>query len=745
MKTDIKTLQDTFESWYSVNEKSRKEASIVLAMYNNHQWDMQQLQELINRGQPTETFNIIKLMTRTLIGYYSSVVNKAVIEPRSYDNITKSTILNDALQVVYERNNFDIIDDDIKMYGILTGLLVSYTTVKASGRQDMFGQNEYNIGVEDINPEEIVIDPTSRKRDYSDARGIHRFRWVSEDELKQEFGKNKKTIEKLDAYANNLSIDEAEYTYRSDNEFIGKYKVADMYLLVHSVIGKESIFWCGDVEISRTKLQFEEVDSPYTVTKISKSNKEEYYGVFREVVESQKAINQALIQIQLLVNSNKVIVETDSVEDIDEFADAVARVNSVIEVNNLKGVLIQNMSQDVVQQYTIIDKGFDRIKQVLGVNDAMLGQSMAADSGRKLKLQKNSGLMTLRYLTAPIEVFHRTLAVQLSRLIVQFFTANQMLRVTDDVTGNRYIEINKPLLLPKLPPELQQLVAQGMPIEYAFEAMMTGTINPMVQQALQQDQQLQQANAEHQQMEQQAAQQQNQMQMQMVNNKMSGQAPMPNIPPPPPPANAVATMPTIDANETLEKSPQAQMNKAMSIKRPDAPPGLSFVYDEMINPVTGEPERDKDGNIYLVPVMEEGSKLDIKEFDVIISASTHDDEDEKAQLMLEVMLNGPAGQFAMNASPAHYAKMVSLNVQSMKTKHSPEIAQMFNEIAMSLGQNPQFEAYMRTVSAGIDPTANQGGQAMGDDGNGGMLPPGVQGGGPASSELKLPQNTNEGY
>jgi len=299
-------------------------------------------------------------------------------------------------------------------------------------------------------------------------------------------------------------------------------------------------------------------------------------------------------------------------------------------------------------------------------------------------------------------------------------------------------------LMPKLPPQLQQLVAQGMPIEYAFEAMLTGQMNPMVQQAMQQDQQLQQANQQYQQQAMQASQAQNQMQMQMVNDKMSGEAPMPQLPPPPPQANNMATLPTIDMNEVVEGTPKAKINKAMQVKRPQAPEGLTYLYEEMLNPITGEPEKDKDGNIYLMPVMQEGSKLDIKEYDIIIRPSTFDDEDEKAQLMMEVLLNGPSGQFVMNASPAYYAKMVSLNVQSLKTKHSPEIAQMFNEIAQNLGANPEFEAYMRTVASGVDPSADQGGNATTDDGNGGTLPPGGMGGGPQSSTLKLPQNTNEG-
>lgn len=724
MKTDIKSLQDIFEAWYTINERSRKEASLVLNMYHNRQWGPQQIVDLENRGQPKETFNIIKLMTRTLIGYYGSVVNKAVVEPRSYDSITKATILNDAMKVVYERNDFDTIDDDIKMFGMLTGLFVSYTSVKASGEQDMFGQNLYDIEIEDINPEEVVIDPLSRKRNYSDARGIFRFKWMDEDTIKKEFGKNKTTMAKLNAYTNEVNIDEAEYTYRYDNEFIGKYKVGNMYLVIHAVIDGESIFYCGDIELSRTKLNYDKAISPYTVTRLQKSNREEYYGIFREVIESQKAINQALIQIQLLVNSNKVIVESDAVEDIDTFADTLARVNGVAEVEDLKGILIQNMSQDVLNQYTVIDKGYQRIKEVLGVNDAMLGQAYAADSGRKMKLQKNTGVMTLRYLTGPIELQHKSQAILITRLIVQFYTAHQVLRVTDDITGNRYLEINKPMLIPKLPPELQQLVAQGMPMEYAFEAMITGQLSPTVMQAMQGDQQLQQANQEHQQMVQQATEQQNQMQLEMVNNKLSGQAVMPNIPPPPPPANQVATLGKVDISKSIEQSPQVQVNTAMSIKQPNAPEGMSFLYDEMINPQTGEAETDKDGNIYLVPVMEEGSKLDINEYDIIIRPSTFDDEDEKAQLMLEVLLNGQVGQFTMNASPAYYAKMVSLNIQSTKTKHSPELAQMFNEISMSLGANPQFEAYMRTVSAGMNP-----------------MEQGTMGGeGPQSETLKIPMN-----
>ena len=748
MKTDIKTLQDHFESWYMTNERSRLETATVLDMYHNRQWGPAQIMELESQGRPKETFNIVKSMTRALIGYYSSVVNKAQVEPTNYNDITKATMLNDIMKSEYARTDFDMVDDDVKMFGFLSGLFISHTTVNPTGEKDMFGRYEQGIEIEEVSPDTVVLDPLSSKRNYSDARGIFSFKWVDEDYIKSEFGKNKTTIDKLDAYTNELNVDEAEFTYRYETEFIGKYTVDNMYLIVHAVFGDESIYFCGDVELARTKLGFPEGLTPYTVTKLQKSNREEYYGIFHEVIESQKAINQALVQIQLLVNSNKVLVETDAVEDLDEFTDAIARVNAVAEVTDLKGILIQDMSKSVVDQYTIIDKGYQRIKQVLGINDAMLGEAYASESGRKMKLQKNTGVMTLRYLTGPLELHHKYQAILVARLIADNFTAHQVLRVTDDITGNRFIEINEPMLLPKLPPELAQLVAQGMPIEYAFEAMLTGQLNPMVQQAIQQDQQLQQANAEYQQVKQQEMQATQQREQQMVMQGMSPQnmPPVQSGMPPPPPANNVATLPKVDLTKPVEGSQKAKMNNVMTTKNtmPNAPEGLSYMYEEIIDPETGEPETDRQGNILLVPKSQPESMIDIKNFEISIVPSKYDDEDESAQLMLEVLLNGPAGQFAMNASPASYAKMVSLNVQTTKTKNSPEIAKLWNDMAMQMGANPEFEAYMRQVSAGATPQQGQQG-APGDDGNGGMLPPGQQGGGPQSSGLKLPQNTNQGF
>jgi hypothetical protein len=54
--------------------------------------------------------------------------------------------------------------------------------------------------------------------------------------------------------------------------------------------------------------------------------------------------------------------------------------------------------------------------------------------------------MALRYLTVRIEHFYQLLGQDVSKLIKQYFTAAQVLRVSDEVVGNRWIEMNQPMM-----------------------------------------------------------------------------------------------------------------------------------------------------------------------------------------------------------------------------------------------------------------------------------------------------------
>jgi len=449
MKTDIETLKDTFALGYETYEPSIKEAKKVLDYYHNRQYTNQQLNTLANRGQPAETFNVVKMFGRMLQGYYATVLNTVKVKPHNYRDIPTAGILNDLVSATLRLNNFDATGDNVKLDGMLAGLMCVFIDVRDTDEVDPFGRTLKEIKLEGVSPLELVLDPMSAEDDYSDARFIHRYKWVSEDSAKKLFSKEK--LKELEAHYNHLSTDESEFSAKYGIQFMGKYKVFDNYLIVHTIIedddGKTwSKFWSGDVILAEYEVTHKEVKNPYRVQKLHTSHLAEFYGIMREVMPAQDAINQALLKIQLMASTQKAFIEDGAVEDIDEFTNTFNRINAVIGVKSLAGIKIQEASREVLDQYTIIDKALDRIKMLLGINDSFLGMAFASDSGRKVKLQQNSTIVALRYITGRFEQLYKLLGLDMVNLIKQYYTANQVVRIADDINGDRWLELNRPMM-----------------------------------------------------------------------------------------------------------------------------------------------------------------------------------------------------------------------------------------------------------------------------------------------------------
>lgn len=596
MKATIEDLKDTFKIGYEIYEDSRKEAMEVWDLFHNRHYTQEQLSVLANRGQPKETFNVFKMFGRMLIGYYSTVINTTKFIPIQQQDVAITEILNNLVNYVLRKNNMDSVGDDIKLGGLFSGLFSSYIDVVDRGRRDEFGRPIYDIELEYVPDYELVLDPMSRKEDYSDARFIHRFRWLNKEQVIKLFGKRK--VDELEANYNFLNVEEAELSYKYDNAFAGYYKLHDNYLIVHSIIVDDkdevwSIYWSGDTILEKKKVTFKKVRFPYRILKLHKSDKEEYYGIMREVIEPQKAINQALLKIQLLVNTQKALVQHGAVDNLAEFTAAFNRVSGVIPVNDLNGIKIENISPDIQQQYLIINNALDRIQKILGINDSFLGMAYASDSGKKVQLQQNATILALRFASVKIEKFYKLLGMDIANLIQQYFTAHQIINLNDDDIVSRWLEINKPLM------------------KY------TGRILP------------------------------------------------------------------------------------------DGTPEQIPVFVEALNPDTGEPLIDEEGNYIMVPITEKGSDIYFTDFDVEVQSVAYNDTNEQNRQMLETLLGGPVGQLLMQIAPAQYFKIASLTVKNIKLKNSGEVAEILNLVSAALGGSPQLEQQAQMMAQDVSQLASQ--------------------------------------
>lgn len=451
MEPTIENIQESFKAGYEAYRASRIEAQQVWDLYHNRHYTREQLAILANRGQPAETFNVIKKFSRMLVGYYSTVVNTIKAAPTTYNDVTAAALMTDTLAALFEENNFSSEGDKIKLGGLISGLFTCMVIPYDTGKRDRFGRKIYKVKITYIPDSQLVLDPSSVLDDYSDARFIHRFKWLNEGQVKKLLGSGFDLLKH--ANFNHLSIPEADRKFNYGETFTGNFRVNDSYLIVHTVWEEDngkrwSLYWCGDKIVRKEEITFRQSRWPYRVQKLHDSEQAEYYGIFREVVESQHAINQAVLKIQLMVNSEKAFVEDDAVENLEDFTRAYNRVTGVIPVTKLNGIKIEKLSTEIQQQYTIVENALNRIQQVLGINDSFLGLAFASDSGRKVKLQQNATVMSLRYATSRVMSFYTLLGRDVIALVKQFMTAEQILRVADEINGQRWVELNKPMTMP---------------------------------------------------------------------------------------------------------------------------------------------------------------------------------------------------------------------------------------------------------------------------------------------------------
>jgi len=561
---------------------------LVMDLYHNRQYNDDQIATLENRGQPKETFNIVKMFGRMLLGYYSTVVNEVIVTPRKEDQIVNASILNDLVGYVFDTNNFRAEGDKIKLDAILTGLMCSYVSAEKTGEKDKFGRPKYKIVINHIPSLEVVYDPMSKLDDFSDARFVHRFKWISKEAVIEAFGESK--LDEINAYQNHLNVDEAEFTYSYNGEFQGYYQRFDNYLVVQTIITDDnkktwSKFWCGDTILDEKEITYKEVKSPYRLHRLHTSNKVEHYGIFREVVETQHAINQALIKIQLMVNTQKAFVEEGAGDNTADFTNQFNRVNAIIPVKDLQGIRVENLSREVADQYTIVDRALNRVQRILSINDSFLGMAYASDSGAKVKLQQNASVVALRYVTAKVEQFYRLLGIDISNLIKQYYTANDVIRIADNYAGEKWIEINKPITRP------------------------TG------------------------------------------------------------------------------------------MKNQDGTPEMVPVLEEVMDPETGKPAKDANGNIIMAPIPTLETEIAFTDADISIESIAYDDEQEKSTVILEQFINGPLGQMLSQVNPAGYFKAGKLAVKNTKSKYSLELSQILDDTAAML-QQPQGQPQAQAMQSG---------------------------------------------
>ena len=454
-------------------------------MYHEKHFTYEQLAYLQEQKIPPTIFNAVKYFANRILGFMSSTVNTVKITAQQIEDIPIAAINHDMVNYIYRMNGWDTVKGQsaITQY-LLTGIFcVSCMPVK-SGKVDQFGRPQYEIEIENVSVYDIILDPASKKSDYSDARFIHRRMLMTKDEMMLQFPDKHEEIAALNPGNDSVGSDYGYHNRFTENNY-GYTPNNGLYDVVHSVIvdnkqtndeteldtysgetnnpRKEriwSIYWCGDQILQEKEITYREVRFPYVVYKLHEENIEnEFYGIFRGIVPMQKAINSAIIATHRVINTAKKFVAPNAVKDLNKFAEQLSNPDeSIIEVDKIEGIIdaFGSQAQEAQNQLLILNNDINLLREQLGINLAFIGDAPASDSGRKVQIQREASIAALNSIQRRIQQPYRVMGRNICKYISQYYRATQVFNIVERDVAQRWVEINSPALIAVREPVIMQ-------------------------------------------------------------------------------------------------------------------------------------------------------------------------------------------------------------------------------------------------------------------------------------------------
>jgi len=424
-------------------------------MEGNH-YTQQQIAELASMRRVPESYNVLLRTKRLLTGYFDEVVTTAIAKALKPDETVSSLLHNEMYAYTKRISKWDskrsaLIDDLIT-----TGLCVPSIEVVQTEEVDNLGRAIYDIKIHHKDPKHYLLDAKSREPDYSDAKYIHEWAWISNDDCIDMYGRAKVSLLQSDhsEYQGGLLPDTTSIvTYNNMNNFTYWTDGQDYLIIKTFTKAKDGtitvLHWHGDLELKKEILDVKTFPQ-IPITLLRESDTNAYYSLYRELLPSQDAINQALLQFQLLLNSNRVTIDGTAIrkDDLAEFTKKYKMVNEVLFVNKLTGIRIDSMSNDARMQIDRLYTSISFVMETIGINEAFMGQSKAGDSGRKFEGQRGASEATLKYIFTPINLMHQELLIKCIHFNSTYKQATETVRFLDDFNQDRWVTINQPFMMP---------------------------------------------------------------------------------------------------------------------------------------------------------------------------------------------------------------------------------------------------------------------------------------------------------
>lgn len=167
------------------------------------------------------------------------------------------------------------------------------------------------------------------------------------------------------------------------------------------------------------------------------------YGMIRNLRDIQQDINKRASKALSILSTNKVIMEEGAVDDIDEFAEEVARPDGVLIYK--KGFMPPtiNTDRELAQGHMMLmQQSIGMIQQASGVTDELMGRRTNATSGIAIQARQDQGSLATAKFFDNLRFANQVQGEKQLSLLNQYFTEEKSFRITNQRGQPEYVTVN---------------------------------------------------------------------------------------------------------------------------------------------------------------------------------------------------------------------------------------------------------------------------------------------------------------
>ncbi|MBV9433527.1 MAG: hypothetical protein JO137_17020 [Hyphomicrobiales bacterium] len=455
---DVTELRKQFTDYVTIKQAEIREARTALRYYHGDQWTKEQLDTLQARGQPAITFNRVGRKIDGLVGVLEKLRGDPKAAGRIENNEQGAELATQCIRYALDMSRFAAQETEALRKGACTGIVIAELGMVQGDKLDP------DIDLASVDATTFFYDPRSLKLDFSDARYMGVSKLVTQDEFEELFpGKWDEALSSVD--------DTGETEFDLDRSYLWSQGRTRLRLVEHWYRAKGDwhfAFYAGTELLRAGRSPFFDEKgktvSRYDAFAVHVDEAGDHYGFVRNLIGPQDAMNQHRSKSVHIMNTRQLKVNRRAIggdqPDIETLRREAARPDGVMLYDgDPNDVEVIEGQQEFIRQTQYYQDAKDEIEQ-FGPNPQLIGGQAPGQSGRAFAMAQQSGIAEL----GPFLSQWRAWKLRLYRKIwvaqQRNWTAERILRVTNDQGAARYMTINTIAVDPYGRPMLVNAIGQ---------------------------------------------------------------------------------------------------------------------------------------------------------------------------------------------------------------------------------------------------------------------------------------------